>query len=82
MDLRAPFIPFLHVCGIPFDLTKEIKKNSSQKNLKNFRGNPYPLATKMSTTKNSKPHAIKAGKKAITLDINILEIVQGYKMNF
>lgn len=79
MDLRAPFIPFVHVPGISFDLIKEIKKKTAVKIIKkNFTGNPYHLAMKMSTTKNSKPQLKNHSDflTMLTLDINILEIVQ------
>lgn len=56
MDLRAPFIPFVHVRGIPFDLTKEIKKPAVKRIQKTSEGTHILQQLKCQRQKTQSPN--------------------------
>lgn len=84
MDLRAPFIPFVHVPGISFDLIKEIKKKQQSKELKKLQREPISSSNENVNDKKLKAPIEESFRFFDNANFRYKHFRNslGYKMNF
>lgn len=84
MDLRAPFIPFVPVPGISFDLIKEIKKKQQSKELKKLQREPISSSNENVNDKKLKAPIEESFRFFDNANFRYKHFRNslGYKMNF